>query len=267
MVDMGFWLSSRKQHRHNMTMRTFLALIIASASLLAQRGNIDIQQIKTTSRKGTGAQLQVFGGGTTTSGHAAVYDAAGNVIDGGGSGGSGSLLIQPPTIFPRYQQPTMPLGLSVTNPVTIANTISATSLIGKTYFGSAQLNPGYWVGRTIRVRATGLYGTTGTPTITVLVKLGGVTVGTLAPGIAGSVSNHGWLFEYFITIASMTSVNASGCFNDVNASGAKIGDCEGSTTTGLDFSTAQSLDITLAWSAADPSNTLTAYVVTVLPLS
>lgn len=246
-----------------MTMRTFLLLIVAGASLFAQRGNIDIQQIKTTSRKGTGAQLQVFGGGTTTSGHAAVYDAAGNVIDGGGSGGSGSLLVQSPVIFPRYQQPIMPLGLSVTSPVTVANTLTATSVIGKTYFGSASMPAGYWVGRTVRVRASGLYGSTSTPTLTITVILGGVTIATLTPTILASTSNDGWQLEYSFTAVDMVTVNGAGCFTDVGTSGAIIGGCASGQTAGLNFAAAQTLDIKFAWSAASASNTITAEVLQV----
>lgn len=51
--------------------------------LFATRGNISIDQIRSADRKGTGAQLQVFGGGSTTNGDIATFDANGNVIDGG----------------------------------------------------------------------------------------------------------------------------------------------------------------------------------------
>lgn len=42
-------------------------------------------QIKTSDRQGDGTKGQAFGGGTTTTGDIAVYDAGGNVIDGGTS--------------------------------------------------------------------------------------------------------------------------------------------------------------------------------------
>lgn len=45
-------------------------------------------RILTAHRKGTGSQVQMFGGGATVTGNAAVYDATGNVIDGGAPGGS-----------------------------------------------------------------------------------------------------------------------------------------------------------------------------------
>lgn len=40
-------------------------------------------QIKTADRQGDGATGQTFGGGATTTGDIAIYDAGGNVIDGG----------------------------------------------------------------------------------------------------------------------------------------------------------------------------------------
>jgi hypothetical protein len=39
--------------------------------------------VKVSARKGNGTQGQSFGGGPTTAGHVAVFDADGNVVDGG----------------------------------------------------------------------------------------------------------------------------------------------------------------------------------------
>ncbi len=58
--------------------------------MFAARGNISIEQIRSADRKGTGAQLQVFGGGSTTNGNGAVFDANGNVIDSGIVPGAGT---------------------------------------------------------------------------------------------------------------------------------------------------------------------------------
>jgi hypothetical protein len=49
------------------------------------RGNIDYDQIQGAVRQGNGTKFQMFGGGSMTTGHLAVYDANGNVIDGGGT--------------------------------------------------------------------------------------------------------------------------------------------------------------------------------------
>lgn len=62
-----------------------------SREVVAQRGNITYDQLSSSSRKGTGSQIQMFGGGATTNGHAACYDANGNVIDCGLVPGSGTV--------------------------------------------------------------------------------------------------------------------------------------------------------------------------------
>src|SRR5215471_9053636 len=55
----------------------------------AQRGKISADQVRGSSRNGNGVQIQMFGGSAPVAGHAAVFDANGNVVDGGsGSGGS-----------------------------------------------------------------------------------------------------------------------------------------------------------------------------------
>src|ERR1700682_253567 len=68
--------------------RTLLVIIVLASMLLAAtRGQIDFDQVKTAARKGTGVQFQMFGGGSTTTGNAAVYDVNGNIIDGGAAPG------------------------------------------------------------------------------------------------------------------------------------------------------------------------------------
>jgi hypothetical protein len=59
------------------------------AAVPQQRGNIDYDQIRIAARQGTGNKLQMFGGGSVTSGHVAVYDANGNVVDGGSTPAGG----------------------------------------------------------------------------------------------------------------------------------------------------------------------------------
>jgi hypothetical protein len=243
----------------------FSALLVAMLALgqTTQRGNIDYDQIRKSARKGAGKQFQMFCDGTaTTTGQPAVYDVNGNVCPGTGSGGTGGLTVQSPLKFPRYQAPIVPLGLSVTSPITIANTTTATSVIGKSYFGSASYQAGWPVGRTVRIKAAGLYGSTGSPTLTVTVILGGVTIATITPTIQTSGSNIGWELDYAFTGINLVTVNGAGCFTDVGAS-AIIGGCTSGQTGGLNFGTAQTLDIKFAWSAASSSNIITAEVLQV----
>jgi hypothetical protein len=50
---------------------------------MANRGTITEDQIATLSKHGSGTTLQMFGPGTSTTGHVAVFDSNNNVIDGG----------------------------------------------------------------------------------------------------------------------------------------------------------------------------------------
>lgn len=60
-----------------------LETVIPSAAPTA-RGNIDYDQVRVSVRQGSGGMFQMFGGGSVSTGHVAVFDANGNVIDGGG---------------------------------------------------------------------------------------------------------------------------------------------------------------------------------------
>lgn len=44
------------------------------------QGNVDARQLKADSRQGDADVVQMFGGGTTTDGYIAIYDATGNVV-------------------------------------------------------------------------------------------------------------------------------------------------------------------------------------------
>lgn len=84
---------------------------------MANRGNIDYGQIRQAARKGQGSQVQMFGGGATTPGHVATYNAAGDLVDGGaGGGGAGTVTSVALTMPPEF---------AVANsPVTAAGTLA-----------------------------------------------------------------------------------------------------------------------------------------------
>lgn len=58
---------------------------------MAQRGNIDYEQIKSFQRQGNGNLIQMAGSGAKTNGHVLIYDANGNAVDGGSSPSSNVL--------------------------------------------------------------------------------------------------------------------------------------------------------------------------------
>lgn len=61
-----------------------LALYSAGPEPIAQRGNIDYDQIRLSVRHADGPQFQMFDGTTSTGGHVAIFNPEGNLSDGGG---------------------------------------------------------------------------------------------------------------------------------------------------------------------------------------
>lgn len=245
-------------------MKPLIVFLFGVALVGQQRGSISYDQVKSADRKGTGAQFQMYCNGTSsTTGQAAVYDVNGNVCPASSSGGGG-LTIGSPYVFPRYQAPIIPFGLATTAPVTVANSNTATTILGSSYFGSATIPAGWAAGKTVRIHASGLYGSTATPTLTIDVILGGVTIASLVPTILGSTSNDGWELDYSFTATDLVTVIGAGCFKNVGTAGAIIGGCASGSTNTLNFGTAQTLDLKATWSAASSSNTITSEVVQVL---
>ena len=58
---------------------------------MPDRGTIDYDQIRSSARQGASGKFQMFGTGTPVAGHAAVYDANGNVVDGGANPNAGTV--------------------------------------------------------------------------------------------------------------------------------------------------------------------------------
>lgn len=61
-----------------------VALKAGDLAPIAQRGNIDYDQVRLSVRHANGPQFQMFDGGTSPEGHVPVFDAAGNLTDAGG---------------------------------------------------------------------------------------------------------------------------------------------------------------------------------------
>jgi YD repeat-containing protein len=76
-----------------------------------QRGDIDFDQVQLMARQGGGGLFQMFGGGTTPAGSAAIYDSFGNVISSGTPLASSNLsvngvLVGVVTAAPNYNDST-----------------------------------------------------------------------------------------------------------------------------------------------------------------
>jgi hypothetical protein len=167
-------------------------------------------------------------------------------------------------LMPVVNVPMMPLPpvFSSTAPATVANTTTATSLLG-TFTGSNTICGGCFldIGTTISVHARGSLGVAATaPTLTLTLSIAGTTIATFVPQLIGG-ETIGWNIQYEFTIASLTSVNGGGAMSLVGASGAYMNYSSQGTTSGLDFTVAQAIDLKATWGTASSSNTITPIVL------
>lgn len=144
--------------------------------------------------------------------------------------------------------------------VTVANTTTETTLIGSGV-GSATLPAGYLqAGKTIKIKMMGYHSSTGSPLITMKVKLGSTVI--LTTGTHSSHNDTNKLVELtgLITCRSTGAsgtVFGQGVFEEVGATLDRVGMVNTGTST-VDTTTTQALSITVTWGTANAGNTLTA---------
>lgn len=128
-------------------------------------------------------------------------------------------------------------------------------------------------GRTLRLRAFGKLSTTGTPTITFAVRIGG-EAGTLlatteALTMGSGVANVNWDIEAYVQVRSngatgtllvmgVCRVHTSATANVMNVFGVSGFDAPAPVT--FDLTADAALSLTADWSAASSSNTLTGLI-------
>ena len=150
---------------------------------------------------------------------------------------------------------------SQTSSVTVSNTTTETSLLG-TGLGSATLPANFAaVGRSIRVRSYGYISNTATPSATLRIKVGSVTILTSTGSLPSGLSNA--LVEFDFTFR----------FETIGATGTIIGQGSTKITSGafvssvgrplvmtadatIDTTIANALDVTYEWGTASASNTI-----------
>lgn len=140
-----------------------------------------------------------------------------------------------------------------TSDTTVANNASEATI---TNFGSL---PSNWLtaARTIRLVAMGYFSTTGTPSLTFRMKMGGTEViSSGAITTPSGASNAGWRAEFVLTVRS------AGASGTVAASGVIMTDgtvthCVKTGTTTIDTTTALATIATVQWGTASASNTIT----------
>lgn len=151
---------------------------------------------------------------------------------------------------------------------TVANSTAATSIIGSGV-GNSTLPASFFVpGKTVRVTVKGIISITGTPNLTILLKLGSTTIcstGVVAMG--GTVSNNA--FEMVVDITNRSvgvtgTVMGNGVFTYQKSTliPASHGLVNTAATT-IDTTSAQALTVTAEWSAADPANTISGQICTI----
>jgi len=148
---------------------------------------------------------------------------------------------------------------SQTATVTVANTTTETTLIGAGE-GSVTLPADFFiVGRSIKLYACGVHSSTGNPTITVRVKYGSTTIGTIT-GTSGNGSNDTWTLQGIYTLrtaGSSGTLMGQSEFFEVHPNGLRVG-TDATTTTTINTTASNALNITVQWGTASSGNTISA---------
>jgi hypothetical protein len=142
---------------------------------------------------------------------------------------------------------------------TINNTNVATAFATNYTIAAADLKAGC----VIRVRAHGSYGTTGTPTITIQLRLSNTSVLTLGPyTLPNSIANTtSWEFEgdvYVPSISASVACRANGhCFIGAGPSAAGFLVLPQSALISLATNASKQVQLFVTWGTANTSNTIT----------
>lgn len=149
--------------------------------------------------------------------------------------------------------------------VTIANSAVETSLIGA---GAGILTlPSYYFhpGRTIRVKATGIVSTTGTPNFTVNAKVQGTTRATVTKAFAGTIADNTFEIEILLTCYTTGAGGTAWIQGSFKCDGTTFNYAGLATTAAftLNTTTTNAIDLSFQWGTANPANTITCTNVTV----
>ena len=151
-----------------------------------------------------------------------------------------------------------------TSDTTVASTVVETNILG-TGIGNLSIGAdNLKVGKTIAIKVSGFHSSALGPNLTVRVRLGGTLVasGTLT---CGNGTNDGFDIRAEITCRSIGmagTVSCKGTYEEEHTSGGLIGIVKTTNTT-IDTTANQALTVTVQWSAASASNTITAQIATV----
>jgi hypothetical protein len=161
---------------------------------------------------------------------------------------------------------------SVTTPNSpVTNTTTATSVVG-TGVGTTTIDPAWMQpGRVISIHARGVYKCLALgPTLTVTVKLGSVTVATVATTTLLSAVTTPANFDDDLEVVFQTAGTSGTCLSQgeiayTTTAGSRSFVDFPATTSTLDTTSSQTLTITAAWNSASASNSVQINILTVKP--
>lgn len=144
----------------------------------------------------------------------------------------------------------------------VNNTTTETTLVS-TGNGNATLEANFLnPGRKIRVKASGFYSNTGTPTLRIKVKFGSVIIldTTAFTTIVGAANNQ-WDLEGIITVrssgASGTVIGQGTVSFNTSGTAAQIVQMVNTSTVIVDTTVTNTVTVTAEWGTASSSNTIT----------
>jgi hypothetical protein len=157
--------------------------------------------------------------------------------------------------------------------VTVANTVTESTIVGTPCTGCSTTTPASQVlgGSHLRVTFSGIFSTTGTPTLGFKVYTGAVVLCTFTPiATASGVTNvlfSGQCDAQFQTTGSSATVVATGelrLFKDSTGTAAPtiIPSSINGATAAVDNTVTRVIDVKATWGTASASNTLTSQMVT-----
>jgi hypothetical protein len=108
-------------------------------------------------------------------------------------------------------------------------------------------------GQALRLRSAGRYSVTGTPTLTIALRIGGQTVATAGEVTNSGFTNASWTMNGQVTFRTVGAAATVARATDMQVLGANGA---GSNLT-MNTTTDLTVDVTVQWSVANPANTAT----------
>lgn len=200
----------------------------------------------------SGGALSVYYGGSPVVDPSIRLDLYGDVTVSDAGGGVATVVFPDPTLFIQ------------TANATVSNTVSETTLVG-TGVGSATLPANFFtVGKTLRLTMRGI-NSTATPagTLTFRIKLGATTIiSSAAETLTNGLTDMGWDIQADITCrttGSSGTVRGQGKVFEATGTGTSAHWMLASTSdTTINTTVSNAVDITVEYSTADASNSISA---------